>query len=148
MEHILTIDARELPGAKDSFAVFVSSTELNEAYEPDTDESAVVLLDEKDLARGEWKGAPPPRLLDAAGIDVVAVDVPSAVFDADNEELEELRSLLFQAPGRAGGFPIWMQGDEYEGPLLVQFDESLVPMNLGDAGVMYVFRDTAFWQCG
>jgi hypothetical protein len=41
-----------------------------------------------------------------------------------------------------------MQGDEYEGPLLVQFDESLVPMNLGDAGVMYVFPDTAFWQCG
>ena len=51
-------------------------------------------------------------------------------------------------PGRALGFPIWLQGDEDSGgEFLFQFDEALAYTNLGDSGVMYVFDDTAFWQC-
>lgn len=29
----------------------------------------------------------------------------------------------------------------------MQFDEGFVDVNLGDMGVMYVFEDSAFWQC-
>lgn len=34
-----------------------------------------------------------------------------------------------------------------EAGFLMQFDESFVPMNMGDSGVMYVYTDAAFWQC-
>lgn len=33
------------------------------------------------------------------------------------------------------------------GGFLLQLDEAFCPINLGDQGVMYVFGDTAFWQC-
>jgi hypothetical protein len=29
----------------------------------------------------------------------------------------------------------------------MQFDERFVDVNLGDKGRMYVYADTAFWQC-
>lgn len=47
----------------------------------------------------------------------------------------------------AGGSAIWLQGNEYDGEIIMQFDNCLVDMNLGDGGIMYVFKDTAFWQC-
>jgi hypothetical protein len=31
---------------------------------------------------------------------------------------------------------------------MLQLDDGFVPsLNLGDAGLMYVFAETAFWQC-
>ena len=31
---------------------------------------------------------------------------------------------------------------------MLQLDETFIPeLNLGDAGVMYVLAETAFWQC-
>ncbi len=35
------------------------------------------------------------------------------------------------------GYPV-------DSPFLMQFDTSFCPVDLGDAGIMYVFRDTAF----
>lgn len=40
-----------------------------------------------------------------------------------------------------------MQEEQHGGALIAQFDRSFVDINLGDMGVMYVFEDTAFWQC-
>ena len=39
--------------------------------------------------------------------------------------------------------------DEVDAPsvFLMQFDESLVPINLGDCGIMYVFVECAWFQC-
>jgi len=61
--------------------------------------------------------------------------------------LKELRRAIYNLPGRAGGEPLWLQYEEDGGSFLFQFDEALVPMNLGDSGIMYVFDDTAYWQC-
>lgn len=45
------------------------------------------------------------------------------------------------------GPPMWLQDEACFGEFLMQFDEQFVYMNLGDMGIMYVFADTAFWQC-
>ncbi len=59
-----------------------------------------------------------------------------------------LGSAIYGASARAGGSPIWLQGEEHDdGGFLLQFDESFANVNLGDCGVMYAFTDTQFWQC-
>ena len=51
-------------------------------------------------------------------------------------------------PTRQGGHHGWTKIDKGgDAGFLMQFGESFVPMNLGDSGVMYVYRDAAFWQC-
>ncbi len=73
-----------------------------------------------------------------------------AVFTGDEPGEPKLRALwskLYDAGAYAGGQPMWLQYPEHEGHFVLQFDESFIDINLGDAGVMYVFADTAFWQC-
>ena len=47
------------------------------------------------------------------------------------------------------GGPLWLQeGDEGVDPgFVMQFDEGLCSINLGDMGVMYVFDSGITWQC-
>ena len=84
---------------------------------------------------------------------MTAVEVPRKVFaishgDGEDPALHELRGLVYQARGRVLGSPIWLQDDAHPGSAFhLQFDEGFASVNLGDCGVMYVFDDTAFWQC-
>jgi hypothetical protein len=152
MEHLLTLAAADLPGAAlpdgaAAVALFVRNRDHNDATSPDTDETAVLLLSEDDLAGGDWAGAAPPRELEACGLRVTAVEVPTAVFGEDVDgDLGALRTALLQGPGYALGEPIWLQEAEDVGDFVCQLDASLVPMNLGDQGVLYVFTSAAFWQ--
>jgi hypothetical protein len=152
MEHLLTLAAADLPGATlpdgaAAVALFIRNREHNDATSPDTDETAVLLLSEDDLAGGTWAGAAPPRELEACALRVTAVDVPAAVFGEDIDgDLAALRTALLQCPGYALGEPIWLQEAEDVGDFVCQLDASLVPMNLGDQGVLYVFTSAAFWQ--
>lgn len=59
---------------------------------------------------------------------------------------EELRKLVNAESARVGGQALWLQGAEHDGSFLMQFDEQFVNVNLGDARIMYLFEDTAFWQ--
>ena len=90
------------------------------------------------------------ELVDRSTFTCHEVVVPSDVFDIDSMEegsrLEELSDGI-QQYGIVGGKPFWLQSAEYHKSIILQFHEGLVDMNLGDAGVMYVFEDTAFWQC-
>lgn len=150
MEHVITLDLRQLPSLRSSFgdaigvAVFISSRDDNEAYEPDNDEVSFVTVEEADLARGEHD---PSGEGDCTALRVTPVEVPVAAFSYGDESLEPLRGAIYQLGGRAGGEPLWLQDEEHYGPFLMQLDESLVHMNLGDAGILYIFEDTAFWQC-
>ena len=153
MHHVLTLDldtapelrrgrlASKLAGTR-AIALFVSDTSSNEAWEPGTKESAVVLIDEAQIAAnpGETSGK---------AMSVVAEQVPASVFGSrepeDSEEVSKRHGLGVDS--YAGGGPIWLQGAEHRGSFVLQFSEELVPMNLGDGGEMYVFLDTAFWQC-
>ena len=79
--------------------------------------------------------------------DDESADAASGEGGASRGALKELRSAIYNLPGRVGGEPLWLQSEEDGGSFLFQFDEALVPMNLGDCGIMYVFDDTAYWQC-
>lgn len=151
MDHILTIDLRDVPQLKlnlpngtRAISLFVSSRFDNEAYEPGTDQAAVVLRSDNTLAQHK------PAQDSGPACVFTPVQVPRAMFsedEGDAEPLEELRDLLDTAPGYVGGGPIWLQAPEHDGPYIGQFNEGLLDVNLGDAGTMYIFTDTAFWQC-
>lgn len=157
MDHLLTLDLEGMPALRtgplaDARAVslFIGDRNVNEAFLPGTEETAIVVLSEADVSRGPSTplrpaGAP------ARSLEITAVEVPLEVFrtqmEPDDPELAELWGELFNASAYAGGGPIWLQQAEHEGQFLLQFDESFIDMNLGDAGVMYAFADTAFWQC-
>ena len=134
----------DYPGAR-ALALFISSANSHEAYSPDSDHCQLLPLTEEQLAQ--------PRLAEGQGLpltekrfELVPVDVPVGVFTGD-AELSELRKLIYQHEGRVLGEPLWLQDEEHWGELIMQFDEALVPMNLGDMGVMYVFADAQFFQC-
>ena len=160
MEHAITLDLSSTPKLKAQFpadtaavAVFVSSLEDNEAFAPGTEETAVLLLTDQDLAKGVNTGAGPAND-ESESTTFVAheVTLPIEVFSEDiyerdeDDPIYELNRAL-SGFSMAGGKPIWLQGIDHDGDIILQFDDSLVDMNLGDGGVMYVFVDTAFWQC-
>lgn len=59
--------------------------------------------------------------------------------------LAALRSELVNNDHVGGRVLHWSDCD-YEKDFLFQFTEDLLDVNLGDAGTMYVFADTAFWK--
>lgn len=157
MAHLLTIDLDDMPELKTdtlanarAVALFISDRIDNGAYEPHTPETVLIALSQDDIDQGE----PSETLREsdqASGYQLTPVKVPESIFDEPEEydeenPLEQLRNAVFSA-SYAAGKPLWLQGDEYNGHFLLQFDEAFINMNLGDAGVMYVFADTAFWQC-
>jgi hypothetical protein len=171
MEHLITLDLATMPGLRElpslkqarALSLFVGSADNNSAFEPYTDETVLVRLSEQDVAKG-LETAATAQGEPSRTFSVTPVDVPAEVFEEllyedelealepdqaeQAQQLQELRDALYALSGRVLGEPLWMQGDESpRGTFILQFDESLVPMNLGDAGIMYVFTDTAFWQC-
>jgi hypothetical protein len=137
-QHVLTIAASELdggslPGGAAAIALFVRDPQRNQAFSPGTDETRVVAVERPDARR-------------ARAVQVTAVDVPQVVFDEKDEPTRELRGQLRRAPGYLGGRPLWLQDAEHAGTFVLQARGSLLPMNLGDDGILYVFTDTAFWQ--
>lgn len=151
-EHLFTLDLREMPelraqlGGAAAYAFFINDAMDNEAYSPGNAECVGLLLDEAALALGEYEGEAEVEGR-AAGVSLRRVEVPSAVWGAQEGELRELRSMIYRAHARALGEPLWLQSEEHWGQLVLQLDEAFASINLGDMGVMYVFDDTAFWQC-
>lgn len=155
MEHLLTLDLDVLPHLRRgplvearAVSVFVSDRIENMAFEPGTAETVVVALTADDLAGPPPVSPRPPRER-ARAVVALTIEVPSAVFEdaaPDDERLVDLWSGLVDAGAYAGGEPLWLQGADHEGTFVLQFDESFLDMNLGDAGVLYAFADTAFWQ--
>ncbi|MCY1059360.1 WGR domain-containing protein [Nannocystis sp. SCPEA4] len=165
MQHLLTLDLEALPGLKPLFprcravALFVSSAMHHKAWEPDTDHVAVVPLTDKDLQKKPLAQPLAPSVADAQGFEVVTVKVPAAIFDdelverleddedEEAQDLGELRKAVYALHARALGEPIWLQSPEPAGRFVMQLDEAFINMNLGDAGVLFVFANTAFFQC-
>ncbi len=160
MEHAITLDLATTPKLRDRFpqgtravSVFVSRLFDNGAYSPGNTESAVVLLSEDDVEKGILHSIPleeedhESTTFCAHEILLPASVFSEAVFDLEEgHPLNELREKL-SCFSIAGGMPLWLQDKEHDGDVILQFDVMLVDMNLGDGGVMYVFDDTAFWQC-
>lgn len=97
--------------------------------------------------------------------DSLPVTIPSIAFkdlDNDLEQVEALgnldeeqvtslgniKSAINRLPGYVLGQPIWLQeADQWDDDFILQFDESFVPVNLGDNGVMYVHKNGGDFQC-
>jgi hypothetical protein len=157
MEHLLTFDLRLTPLLQTGIleqiravSLFVSNSEDNEAYEPHTKESKVVLLSEEDVARGELENFAIVREFPVSTYKVLPVEVPEIIFtetlDLD-KPFDKLSIEVFNASGYAGKTPLWLQDVEHTGEFILQFSVDFINTNLGDTGEMYVFADTAFWQC-
>jgi hypothetical protein len=159
MQHVLTLDLAALPALHvgelanvRAAALFISHFEDNQAFRPQTPESAVILLSEDDIQQGEPNEILNQHHSEPQSYQVQPVTIPIGLFNhlGKTEKpgtLRELQDLLYTS-SYAAGKPLWMQGNEHDGHFLCQFDETFIEMNLGDAGIMYIFTDTAFWQCG
>ena len=142
MTHLITVDLKTVPlgyrPANRAISVFCANPDGNHASDPATRETKVILIPPKDIPRGET--APPKN---APVLEPAKLIVQKKAWRKD---------CYF------GGDPAWLQGEPacfepggedppYSFIFVMQFSEHLVPMNLGDAGVMYVCTNGAFWQC-
>ncbi len=158
MDHAITLDLSTAPALKSLFpphakaiALFVSSLIENEAFSPGNKETELLILTEEDLNKSVSEYSPDEEFESTTFISHEVI-LPIEVFAEDIYERDEndpvyLLSEKLCEYSMAGGKPIWLQGNEHDGDIILQFDDGLVDMNLGDAGVMYVFNDTSFWQC-
>ncbi|WP_327003913.1 hypothetical protein OHA72_54170 [Dactylosporangium sp. NBC_01737] len=159
MAHLITVDLDDVPQLRvpgvRALALFISNATDNEAFQAGTPETELVRLTDADLAKGEWTGPavqdPPARAYRLHPLDVPArafYDVFDPTFDEDAVDpgLDDLHDLLVSAD-RIGGPVLHWSGDTYTKDFLWQFSEAVVDVNLGDAGTMYVYAATAYWNC-
>ncbi len=160
MHHMVTLDVEAIPTLRArvgddvrAVALFVHSPDYNEAWEPYNGQVEVVHLSQEDVDKGLYpEDELPAGDDDPLAFSVETVEVPEGIFwmdyDDDDPQLREIRDLVYSSHAYSGGHPLWLQNEQSAGsPFLFQFDEGFIWMNLGDCGVMYVFSDTAFWQC-
>ena len=165
MAHAITLDVSQMPEVAEvlspgtvAVALFLSDLWYHEAYEPLSPDAAVLELTAEDLATGENLDTPepveedPPLTTKATTFTAHRIDLPKGLFERDffgesNTDLvDKLESMVLRF-GIAGARPLWIQGEEHDKPVILQFNEFLADMNFGDAGAFYVFQDTAFMQC-
>jgi hypothetical protein len=161
MVHLLTLDLAAMPELREritkwagiapeearTVSLFVHSPKHNDANMPHTDESAVVVGGER------YASEPAPA---AAGAQIwpeqrltgIRIEVPAPLYIPGWNGGKKLKNALAKLSVRVLGGPDWIQDPQPgKGPFLLQFDERFVDVNLGDKGRMYVYADTAFWQC-
>ncbi len=149
MVHLFTLDFTGTAAIARTMSVFCARPELNEASEPGTAWTAVIWRTAAEASRpGEAPEGLTPR--PAKGLEAVAIAVPANVWTERSGAVGRLRDALYALPARVFGRPQWLQGpedDDDDDGFIMQFDADFVSINLGDSGIMYVFEETAFWQC-
>ena len=150
MVHLFTLDLATMPelqkqlGGKRTFSFFMANPEMNEAYEPGNDQTAVLMLDDAQVT-DVGEAPEETKLHDTRYFEPVRVEVPSSVFYAGSGELYK---AIYGSHARVLGDPIWLQSEQDGGgSFVMQLDEGFVDVNLGDMGVLYVYDDGGFWQC-
>ncbi|MCI5054715.1 MAG: hypothetical protein MRY83_01335 [Flavobacteriales bacterium] len=163
MQHLLTIDLKDVPEIAKSYdkdvravSLYLAEPSYNEAYQPYNKWSKIVPIKEADIESKKFSAPEFKAHAEESGLEIFEIEVPSVIFFSSDDydigaeledELQEIRDRLYRAPGYVSGNAMWLQAPEHGGNFLMQFDEQLVDVNLGDTGIMYVFSDTAFWQC-
>jgi len=157
MQHIITLDFYDFPHLlkeypnKRAVSLYISDYMDNEAYEENTSETKVIFLSQSDIDSKKLN-----RHIDESnkvtGINIQRIKIPKGLFDEKiqkNAWQDELYKYLYNL-NYVGSCPIWMQGDDGGNNFICQFDESIfLSFDINFAGgIMYLFDDTAFWQCG
>ena len=145
-------------------SLFISDPNIHEADRPGTRETRLVYLDDSNIESGVVAENPPQnsdfRLIEPCTFVCHEISLPETLYDpnfgekyigeVEHEPMNELYELVCGC-SMAGGKPIWYYSNYYEGKpfsdiLILQINEELVDMNMGDAGSFYVFQNTAFCQ--
>jgi hypothetical protein len=167
MRHMLTLRLADVPDlaarypGKVAIAVFLNG-DGGHAYEADSDDAAVLWLDDSDLAHGELDlrregdddddddddDLDPYISADTRPLLVVPVEVPIAALEAEggSKAVRKLHELIEGLPGRVGGPPGWFVEDAHDGRFVLQFDDDLETLPVSGSARMFVFDDTALWQ--
>lgn len=171
MHHVLTLDLNDHPDFQPpgvrALALFISSPSSHEAYQPHTPHTRVLLLSDADLARGE---TPLPDDLDTSDtIRPATLTLTSGAGLTDRElyqhsfaggspqwlQGDESEGLFGDHGDDDYADDDNDDNDEESEPrhrpprdFVLQFDGALISdVNLGDLGIMYVFAETAWFQC-
>ena len=160
MSHVWTLDLNDMPllqknyPDKRAISLYISDYVDNEAYSPDTSETKVLFLSQKDIDERELDIDSVNTMVENS-ITITPINIPKGLLEEDisTTDKESWQAMLYSGiynTNYASGSPIWMQGDEYGSDYFIcQFDNSLEKedeLNIA-YGIMYVFEDTAFWQC-
>ena len=171
MHHVITLDLCTTPKLLEkienksrAISLFISDPNIHDADRPGTRETQLVYLDDSNIELGVVAKNPSQnsnfRLFEPCTYVCHEISLPERLYDADfgekyigeieHESVNELYEFVCGC-SLAGGKPIWHHSNYYEGKpfsdfLILQINEDLVDMNMGDTGSFYVFPDTAFCQ--
>jgi hypothetical protein len=160
MEHVLTLDLNDFeclkhryPNAR-AISLYISDRMENEAYEPNTTETKVLILTQQDISNN-LSTSFTPKKLDKKSLNVEPIAIPKEFLKNSILKYEEgsWQKILYDFIYNSNyvcGYPIWIQNEDREDGFIAQFDASLLDINLGgglfSSGIMYVFDDDAYWQ--
>lgn len=158
MDHIITLDLQSFPALQVQYpeyravSLYISDAFDNEAYEVDTDETTVLFLTQENIDHRKLSQDIDEPQLEKNSFVFETIVIPKKIFeyeyDEEDELIEQLSGLLYNA-SYFNGCPLWMQNEDREDEGFIgQIDERLVEINIGGDGIMYIFNDRAFWQCG
>lgn len=166
LTHLFTLDLDEIPELQEKY----SGARALAAFCPEpnsgdrTDEFELVPVTREAVAALPYDGKGSDSDEDADDDDddddeeetgrpiaIVPVDVPMSVFDrSDSDGVgKEIRKMIFNASGHVFGEPFWIQEEDEGGSddFIMQVNESLCDINLGDSGSLYVFGWGSVFQC-
>jgi hypothetical protein len=164
LTHLFTLDLDEIPELQEQYsgaralAAFCpepNSGDRTEEFQlvPITREAAAALPHLAQTAKNADDDDDDDDEDDIAGqpMAILQLDVPVSVFDRSGDEgtLKEIKNMLFNAAGHVFGEPFWIQGDDEDGggDFIMQINEGLCDVNLGDGGSLYVFESGTVFQC-
>lgn len=160
LTHLFTLDLDEIPELRAKY----SGARVLAAFCPEpnsgerTDEFELVPVSREAVAALPHDGAGADSENDDdddsedAGrpIAIVPLDVSLDVFNRASSDgtAKEIRKMIFNASGHVLGIPFWIQDDDEGGDdFIMQVNESLCNINLGDSGSLYVFGWGTVFQC-
>ncbi len=153
LTHLFTLDLDEIPELQQKYggarALAFFCPEPNSGDRSDELEwvpisaEAIAAIPRDDATNEDEEEA------EARPIAILPLDVPCAVFvrSGDDGPAKEMRKMIFNAAGHVFGEPFWIQEEEGDGDFLMQINEGLCDMNLGDSGSLYVFGWGSVFQC-
>jgi len=159
MQHVLTLDLNDFECLQKKYpdlraiALYINDLMDNEAFEIDSGETKVLLLKQEDINSTPAKDK--NTATKEQGLNIEKIKIPQAflkksVLDYDDGSWQaELYGYIYNF-NYVCGDPTWVQNEDRDDGFIVQFDDSLLDINLGGgpfgSGIMYVFEDDAYWQ--
>ena len=155
LTHLFTLDLDEIPELQERYkgarALAAFCPEPNSGDR--SDELELVPITREAVAALPHQAAKSEDEDDDVGgrpIAILPLDVPEAIFErsGDDGAGKEIRNMIFNAAGHVLGEPFWIQDDEGGfDDFIMQINEGLCDVNLGDCGSLYVYAGETIFQC-